>query len=574
MARTTSESRATTTPDGTTWSPPAGSWTSAADHLPHALTAEYCAIYFPAREQGFRDMFTRYGIPADTYEGVVINGRQYDRVRPLVGADKDGPPPPAPILKVAARLHPEFRRRTRLMTETLRVQRWREDHRRWWEEIRPDLEARAGALAAVAVVDLDDAGLARHLGDAEALAREGIHRHFDLKGLDSFPLGDLLALTRRHGIPSTDVVDIFRGLSPASRPPEELAVLSAAVASALAGGASRPGSIDELRALSPEVADRFDAFLLRRGHCLLTGYDISAATLAEQPAVLLASVLALVDVPATGGYDVGEPDAERAREVRDRLPEADRAAFDERVAEAALGYPVRDDNGPITFQWPMGLLRRAMLEAGRRLAERGALSEPLAAIDATVPELTAALTGVGARSDLSRVVDARRATRARQDQLVPPLHLGAPDAPPPLAALPAPLARAVDAVDAFVSTMVGNTARPDDRRPLHGDGVGNAPYCGRAVVAASAEDALSRIEPGCVLVTTATTPAFNSAMFLAGAVVTEEGGPLSHAALVARETGIPTVVGAGGATTLIKDGDEVEVDPTTGRVTVRHPVPA
>ena len=67
---------------------------------------------------------------------------------------------------------------------------------------------------------------------------------------------------------------------------------------------------------------------------------------------------------------------------------------------------------------------------------------------------------------------------------------------------------------------------------------------------------------------TSTTPAFNTVLAMAGAVVCEEGGPLSHAAVMAREFGFPAVVGARDAMTLIKEGDRVEVDATTGRVRV------
>jgi len=54
---------------------------------------------------------------------------------------------------------------------------------------------------------------------------------------------------------------------------------------------------------------------------------------------------------------------------------------------------------------------------------------------------------------------------------------------------------------------------------------------------------------------------------IAGAVVTAEGGPLSHAAVLARELGIPAVVGASGALDL-QDGSLVEVDPRVGAVRV------
>jgi pyruvate,water dikinase len=99
-----------------------------------------------------------------------------------------------------------------------------------------------------------------------------------------------------------------------------------------------------------------------------------------------------------------------------------------------------------------------------------------------------------------------------------------------------------------------------------GVGVGTAPYTGRACVAASPEEALAKLEPGDVLVAVMTTPAYEAVLPIAGALVTEHGGLISHAALVARELGLPAVVGVAGATSAIADGAKVEVDPATGRV--------
>ena len=67
----------------------------------------------------------------------------------------------------------------------------------------------------------------------------------------------------------------------------------------------------------------------------------------------------------------------------------------------------------------------------------------------------------------------------------------------------------------------------------------------------------------------ATSPAFNAVLSIAGAVVTGEGGPLSHAAVLARELGIPAVVGAPGALDL-PDGATIEVDPRLGSVRVHQ----
>ena len=73
---------------------------------------------------------------------------------------------------------------------------------------------------------------------------------------------------------------------------------------------------------------------------------------------------------------------------------------------------------------------------------------------------------------------------------------------------------------------------------------------------------------GDVLVVPCTTPAYNAVLTLAAAVVTADGGPLSHAAVLARELGISAVVGARGALTEIPDGALIDVDPVVGEVRV------
>ena len=77
-----------------------------------------------------------------------------------------------------------------------------------------------------------------------------------------------------------------------------------------------------------------------------------------------------------------------------------------------------------------------------------------------------------------------------------------------------------------------------------------------------------RIAQGDVLVTESTTEAFNILLPLLGAIVTDAGGLLSHSAIVAREYGIPGVVGTRDATDRIRDGTRVRVDGDAGSVTV------
>jgi pyruvate,water dikinase len=99
-------------------------------------------------------------------------------------------------------------------------------------------------------------------------------------------------------------------------------------------------------------------------------------------------------------------------------------------------------------------------------------------------------------------------------------------------------------------------------------GVGTKVALGRAVVAFEPEGGIHRIEPGDILVTTTTTPAFGAVLPMLGGIVATSGGALSHTAIVARELGIPAVVGVSDALARIADGVTVEIDPSTAAVRV------
>ena len=82
------------------------------------------------------------------------------------------------------------------------------------------------------------------------------------------------------------------------------------------------------------------------------------------------------------------------------------------------------------------------------------------------------------------------------------------------------------------------------------------------------ESQFERVQPGDVLVCPMTTPAWNVLFGSVGALITNEGGILSHPAIIAREFGIPAVVGTREATARIPDGALIEVDGTRGVVSI------
>jgi len=89
---------------------------------------------------------------------------------------------------------------------------------------------------------------------------------------------------------------------------------------------------------------------------------------------------------------------------------------------------------------------------------------------------------------------------------------------------------------------------------------------GTVVIISNDPQEMNRVQKGDILVTEMTTPDFVPAMKRAAAIITDKGGRTCHAAIVSRELGIPCIVGAGNATTVLKAGQEVTVNATEGKV--------
>lgn len=104
----------------------------------------------------------------------------------------------------------------------------------------------------------------------------------------------------------------------------------------------------------------------------------------------------------------------------------------------------------------------------------------------------------------------------------------------------------------------------DDIKELKGLGVSGGYVKGRVKVCNGAQDALSKIEKGDILVCGMTLPDYVPAMKKASVIITNEGGITCHAAIISRELKIPCVVGTKIATEVLKDGDVVEVDARHG----------
>ena len=557
------ETSTTDDSSGLTWPPPGpGSWMLDRTHKATTITQPWQDVFGIAMAGGFRSWTARYGLPLSHLEVRFVRG--YGYVRPVPAGVRDtgrADPPPRPLLRVLVPLVPELRRRAGAARRAVDERIWVADASRWWEETRPARVTANLALQDVNLASADPAALSAHLHRANAALGTGLAEHFGLIGAISVPVGRLLVAAETWGTGPAEVLKLLRGSSPGSLEP---ACSLARVGGLLAQADTAISSMEEIPAGSA-AATAVDEVLRLHGWRLFADADLDAPTLGELPA----SVAALINAGTRGPATLAESSA-CVDAARQRVPARERARFDRLLAEARGGYALRDDNVGVCVQWTGGLLRRALLEAGRRLAASGALEIPQHVFELHVSETAELLTGgLGPGRPDAALAAARARARSIGASACPPPLLGPPAGDPPASsAFPRAMAEVSRAVDAYRSLMEGPQPASQPSGTGIGTGVGTGTYRGRAVVVADAAEAMARITPGDVLVMAVTNPCVNPALALAGAVVTEQGGMLCHTAIAARELGLPAIVGLHAATTRIPDGAIVEVDPAQGTVAV------
>lgn len=538
--------------------PGPGTWLLDASHCGTAPGPMVRNIMTTTIERGMAEGLGMFGAPLAGMDLRWVNGKMFRRLVPIVGAGSDRPPPPGPVLWLASRLHPAFRKQERLAKESFACKRWRLELERWESEWKPRLVARNTELTAVPVGELDDGALAAHVEEVHAHVLASAQLHHRLHVSDMGPLGLLMVALRDWGLEASQTFEALVAASPATRAP---AAALRSLAAALTDAGVDPSSVDDLdqvRAASPRAAELLDAYLRDHGWRLTTGYDLEDSCLIELPDVVVTSIRA-----AAGADAPEDPEARAGRALaalRSSIPTEHLAEFDDLVEDARLSYGLRDENGPLTYEWPAGLLRRALREAGRRLAASGRLSGEADVFELEAAEVVGLLrTGTG--PDHAEIAH-RREERARWAALRPPERLGPEEGDPPFRLFPPNLAKITDVVLTVVASMEASKSSPS----LSGTGVGTGTYRGTARVVHDVNEALGNLEPGDVLVARYTAPTYNAVIAIAGALVVEEGGLLCHAAVIARELGIPAVVGTRDAMERIPDGAMVEIDTARGTV--------
>lgn len=313
---------------------------------------------------------------------------------------------------------------------------------------------------------------------------------------------------------------------------------------------------EALAALPEAAAFRaaLDAYLAEFGLRSDNFHDIALTSWIEDPT----PVFAMLRLYLRDSIDGTTASHAAAEAKRDAAQERARAEFTERLPdrldefERELAYGLRgnqlnEDHNYWLDQMVLYWARMDMLAAGDLLVAAGSIEARDDVFMLSLDEVrTTLLEPIDRRAAVQSAREALEAARAAD----PPGQIGAP--------MP-------DEMKPMLSAVFGQFESTSTAEQVRGLGASAGSATGIARIITSLDDA-DRLEDGDILVAETTSPPWTPLFGVAGAVVTDAGGPMSHVAIVAREYGIPAVVGTADATKRITDGQRIRVDGSEGTV--------
>jgi phosphohistidine swiveling domain-containing protein len=318
------------------------------------------------------------------------------------------------------------------------------------------------------------------------------------------------------------------------------------LASGDSAGAERV--LAELRASATgqEFIAEYDQFLEHCGYRGFSEADFAVPRFEDEPAFILALVKGYLD-RATEGNPLEAQRATREARTAEILgalagPQRLIAA---RVLPGAQRLSSQRENTKDIIALRQVALRNLYLELGRRLVARGVLTEAEDINHLTDAQVDQAILGELSPIEVQTLVAQHRQEYESDQAASPPM---------------------VVIMEGDTWHETAEVAAEVKEGRLTGLPASRGRVTAQARVVLTPQEGAERLEPGEILVTPQTDPAWTVLFLKIGAVVTELGGVGSHAAIVAREYGLPAIVGVGGATSLIRDGQRITVDGTQGMI--------
>lgn len=325
-----------------------------------------------------------------------------------------------------------------------------------------------------------------------------------------------------------------------------------------------PPQAVQLLASSEEASNwyrRFCTWIDQYGHRVFD-LDILHGTIHDDPSIALQIVRTYLQHPTKSPEQLRQQRAEERavleQEILSRLSFLSRKFFNWWLSLAQRYAAIRESRPfYLHLGWP--LMRKDALDLGQRLINFQMLSRAEDVFFLTGEELIDGVTQLqsgrkpGWSDRIHLAIQERRQEWRKQKNISPPLNVNS----------------------SFVIRLFGRLLppQPGDRQAaakgrssvLKGSAGSPGKVRGHACIVKTQSD-FGRLKQGQILVVPYTTPAWTPLLTIAAGVVTAQGGTLSHAAIVAREYGIPAVIGVVDILDIISDGEEIEIDGSIGHV--------
>lgn len=453
----------------------------------------------------------------------------------------------------------------------------------WYAEKISKVKAELDNISCIDADRLKLEDLFHYIQRAEAMSRRNWELHFEMMyvadaiylGFESlclkYGLGEIDFTTMLKGIGETAALKTDREIWFLAKKAEELGITDIILSM---DKDSIIGDIGKAQN-GKEWLKRLEDFLKVYGNRISAGHlDIIFQTWRENPIPVLETIQGYIK-KMRNGWDFETSrraiEEEREKAIQNfvaKLPEEEKPGF-LRLLKAAQGaYFFQEDHGFYIDAGSNAVLRFAFLAAGRRLQKLGLLNDAEDVFFLTYYELVEVFSDLireegPAVYHHKRLVPGLIKERKQDWQTVPQ-----EDAPLTIGAVPETM---TDPIGIKVFGVIDEVLHPKGEKEVAEilKGFAGAP----GVVEGPARvvlhfDGFAAVEPGEILVCPYTSTAWTPLFAKIGGVVTDTGGMLTHAAIAAREYGIPAVVGTWNATHSIKDGDIIRVDGSKGDVKV------
>lgn len=524
-------------------------------HSPFVVTPLTADVMSLASGAGLTQAAREMDVPLTGYDARERNYFHFTRFTPVVPASEED------AQRMGEAAEASGRRELARMVE------------RWQAEHAPRLRELTTQLQQIPPADATNAALLVALDEAVAISSEAWTIHFrvalpmllSMQTFDEF-YADLFGGTEADGHAlivgmESESVKAGFGISDLAALAREQGLAEVIIATPPAALLPALGELAAGQVFLTALDAYLDAYGLRQDL-----FDYSVPTWQEDPSPALATVRAYLlsgrDARAEHAAMAASAEAAQAaaREHLAVYPEAVRGQFEALLQLARYGAFLQEEHNFYIDQRITALTRLLALRIGERLVQEGTLLAPGDIFLLYLHEVRAILAGVpdGPPASTQALTARRRAEMAQAATLTPPPFIGRPPAGPPPMSNP---------MERGMLRFFGGPPQPSTTPgQLKGTPGSRGTVTGVARVARTLEEAQD-LAPGEILVAVTTMPPWTPLFGIASAVVTETGGPLSHCAIVAREYGIPAVVGAAGATQAIQTGQEITVDGGGGLVT-------